>query len=590
MSDSQQHLPPGWAHVNVGEIFQELRGKVPADSASLLPFIGMDHVESDTMRLTGKGRFSEMKSAGAKFYPGDILYGRLRPYLNKVFHAEFEGVSSAEFLVFPQSRAIRNDFFKYILTERSFVNFSSHPDNVTGDRPRIDFDTIAKYQFNLPPCQEQGRIVSKIEELFSDLDKGEESLRQAQAQLKRYRQSALKAAVTGELTRDWREQNKDRLETGDALLKRILKARREAWEKAELEKMRAKGVKPKDDSWKKKYCADLMPLNNKLSCIPSSWVKVRIDITGGVQLGRQRSPKHHHGPNMRPYLRVANVFEEHIDVSDVMEMNFTEDEFVEYRLTPGDILLNEGQSADLVGRPAMYRGEVSGCCFTNTLVRYKNFPGVVDKKYALIVFLYFMHSGAFKKIAKITTNIAHLGAGRFSELAFPLPSIEEQILIAEKFHVLKQSINETADMLKGQRKKMKALRQSILKSAFSGTLVPQDPNDEPASKMLKRIAAEKTTSATPLPARRAGPRQKRREAQPAAKQAELLPVSHPKQNVAGLAQLRKAAGMSQAKLAKAIGLNQAYISQMETGKRVISKEIAEAMSRALDVDPTLFAV
>jgi len=87
---------------------------------------------------------------------------------------------------------------------------------------------------------------------------------------------------------------------------------------------------------------------------------------GRVQLGRQRAPQHHAGPNMRPYLRVANVFEDRLELGDVMEMNFDPQEYETYRLVPGDILLNEGQSRHLVGRPAIYRDEVPGACFQNT--------------------------------------------------------------------------------------------------------------------------------------------------------------------------------------------------------------------------------
>jgi type I restriction enzyme S subunit len=74
---------------------------------------------------------------------------------------------------------------------------------------------------------------------------------------------------------------------------------------------------------------------------------------------------------MRPYLRVANVFENRIDISDVLEMNFTPEEFEVYALEYGDILLNEGQSLELVGRPAMFKNEIEGACFQNTLVRFR---------------------------------------------------------------------------------------------------------------------------------------------------------------------------------------------------------------------------
>ena len=145
---------------------------------------------------------------------------------------------------------------------------------------------------------------------------------------------------------------------------------------------------------------------------------------GDIQLGRQRSPRHHSGTHMRPYLRVANVFEDRIDTSDVLQMNFTPSEFRTYELGYGDILLNEGQSLHLVGRPAMYRDEVPGACFQNTLVRFRPYNGL-DPKFALIVFLAHLHSKRFQKIARWTTTMAHLGAARFSMVEFPLPPGKE---------------------------------------------------------------------------------------------------------------------------------------------------------------------
>jgi type I restriction enzyme, S subunit len=94
-------------------------------------------------------------------------------------------------------------------------------------------------------------------------------------------------------------------------------------------------------------------------------------------------------------------------------MNFTPEEFKRFELQHGDILLNEGQGKELIGRPAMYHDELPGACFTNTLVRFRCRSGVLPD-FAMCVFLHFMKSGDFQRIAKITTNIAHLGAGRFA--------------------------------------------------------------------------------------------------------------------------------------------------------------------------------
>lgn len=103
-------------------------------------------------------------------------------------------------------------------------------------------------------------------------------------------------------------------------------------------------------------------------------------------------------------------------------MNFTPAEYATYGLEAGDILLNEGQSPELVGRAAMYRGEVPGSCFQNTLLRFRAHPGV-SSSYALIMFRSYLHSGRFKKAATWSTNLAHLGRNRFSSIEFSAASI-----------------------------------------------------------------------------------------------------------------------------------------------------------------------
>jgi type I restriction enzyme S subunit len=168
---------------------------------------------------------------------------------------------------------------------------------------------------------------------------------------------------------------------------------------------------------------------------------------------------------MRPYLRVANVYEDRLSLTDVKQMNFTPSEFETFRLNEGDLLLNEGQSLELVGRPAMYRGEVEGCCFQNTLVRFRVTEGVYNE-FALLTFLYAMHSRRFQRIAKITTNIAHLGAGRFAELGFPLAPLREQQEAVRLYHAHMQRFEEAISTLTATT----ALRQSILAAAFRGEL------------------------------------------------------------------------------------------------------------------------
>jgi type I restriction enzyme S subunit len=287
-----------------------------------------------------------------------------------------------------------------------------------------------------------------------------------------YRQSVLKAAVTGELTREWREQRKGQLESGEALLERILQVHREAWEQSELERLRVKGA-PINDKWKQKYKEPSQLGSTPRPKLPVGWTWASVEQAGEVRLGRQRAPQHHSGDHMRPYLRVANVYEDRLDLSDVKEMNFTPDEFETYALRDGDILLNEGQSPELVGRPAMYRGEVPGSCYQKTLLRFRVREGI-RSDFALLVFRSYLHSGRFRRSASITTSIAHLAAERFVVIEFPVPSEAEQVQIVDlatsKLSVIAHLERELAE----QRKAATSLRQSVLAAAFSGILVDQE--------------------------------------------------------------------------------------------------------------------
>ncbi|MFD5283796.1 restriction endonuclease subunit S [Streptomyces rubrogriseus] len=221
--------------------------------------------------------------------------------------------------------------------------------------------------------------------------------------------------------------------------------------------------------------------------LPSHWKPLTVGEAGSVDLGRQRHPSWHTGPEMKPYLRVANVFEDFIDTSDVKEMDFS-DTNGKYHLRVGDVLLNEGQSPHLLGRPAIYQGDPEGAAFQNTLIRFRPSVGITSE-WALLVFRRHMHTGRFMKESRITTNIAHLSAARLKTIEFPFPPTEEQVEIVKQ---VRQQL-EIADRMRAELESVAQgsarLRASLLHAAFTGALVPQDPADEPASVMLDRIRA-----------------------------------------------------------------------------------------------------
>jgi type I restriction enzyme, S subunit len=203
-----------------------------------------------------------------------------------------------------------------------------------------------------------------------------------------------------------------------------------------------------------------------MSGLPREWTMSTVGQVGEVSLGRQRRPRYHQGEGMRPYLRVANVFEDRIDTTDVMQMTFSDEEFERYRLRPGDVLLNEGQSPHLLGRPAIYRGQPPDVAFTNTLIRFRP-RSMVTPEWALAVFRHHMRSRRFMRESRITTNIAHLSAKRFSTVEFPVPPLAEQRRIVALLEEQFSRLDVGAAALRRARRNLRRMRVAVVESAVS---------------------------------------------------------------------------------------------------------------------------
>ncbi len=206
--------------------------------------------------------------------------------------------------------------------------------------------------------------------------------------------------------------------------------------------------------------------------IPREWGLCQIFECGEVKLGRQRSPDQHSGKWPKPYLRVANVFAGFIDFSDVLEMDFTPSEREIFSVNDGDILLNEGQSLELVGRSSIYRGESGLYCFQNTLVRFrcnaKNSPDFFAH-----LFKRFFDKGAFQRIAKQTTSVAHLGADRFAKMLCFEVEVHEQTRIAERLTIADNQLIK----LREQRAKLVRQKSGLMQDLLTGKV--QVTVDEP---------------------------------------------------------------------------------------------------------------
>lgn len=365
----------------------------------------------------------------------------------------------------------------------------------------IYLKTLGTLEIPLAPLAEQTRIVAKLEELLSDLDAGVAELRAAQAKLAQYRQSLLKAAVEGALTADWRARHTPS-ETGAQLLARILAERRSRWESRQLARFQSQGkIPPK--GWQSKYPEPVAPDTRHLPELPEGWVWATVEQLGDVQLGRQRSPDKLRGNSPTKYIRAANITERGIDFCDVLSMDFSDHEKEIFALHSGDVLLTEASgSAEHVGRPAIWPPVDDLYCFQNTVLRFS--PRGVSSDFAYFSFLAMQKLGQFRKLSA-GVGINHLSAGKFSKLPIALPPKAEQEELVRALRREFEHCDRQATALEQIRAESAAQRQNLLKAAFSGQLVPQDPADEPASALLERI---RNQAAAPRSARTAGSRRR----------------------------------------------------------------------------------
>jgi type I restriction enzyme S subunit len=309
----------------------------------------------------------------------------------------------------------------YLLSDAATRAIDEMKTGISDSGLNLTHERFRRLAFPLPSRTEQEQIVASIEEQFSRLDAAEASLERAASINDGLVSSLLAEAVLGRLLHPGHQSEST---------------------------------------------------SGRLPTLPMGWAWLKIGEVGRLDLGRQRAPRYHSGPNMHPYLRVANVFEDRIDPTDVKEMNFDPNDFEKYRLQPGDVLLNEGQSPEWLGRPAIYRGEPPDVCFTNTLIRFRA-DERVEARFALLVFRHLMRSGRFAKESRITTNIAHLSVGRLKTVEFPLPSLHDQQRTLELAEARLSVAASLHRQTMASVRRAESLRRSILREAFAGRLVSQ---------------------------------------------------------------------------------------------------------------------
>jgi len=465
--------PKGWEEKRLGDFVIYQKGKKPKNISKVkttdcnLPYVNIRAFEKNLIDEYTDGigcipcnhnDFLMVWDGARSGYVGKAISGVLGSTLVKI---QFPGIFIEYAYLFLQSKYLQ-------------INTKAKGTGI----PHVDPNLLWNYRFPIPPLAEQHRIVAKIEELFSSLEKGIESLKTAQAQLKTYRQAVLKWAFEGKLTEQWRKNNLCGLGgLGERKKDVLAKGAEDAKQDGEL-----------PDGWKWEKLSDIC------------------NLTGGVTKGKDLKGKK---TIILPYLRVANVQDGFLDLKVIKTIEVLPSDLEKYRLLYGDILYTEGGDKDKLGRGTIWKNEIDDCIHQNHIFRARP----ISEKYDSRFISYFSQTKTAKdyffKHGKQTTNLASINLTILSNLPLIIPpTLHEQSLIVAEIEKRLSVCDKLEESIAQSLSQAEALRQSILKKAFEGKLVPQDPNDLPASVLLERIRAER--AATVAKNATAGTRRKKR--------------------------------------------------------------------------------
>jgi type I restriction enzyme S subunit len=456
--------------------------------------------------------------------PGTVLLCKINPRINRTWivgeAGERRQIASTEWIAFDERDDVDQKYLMFFMQQSDIRDFlAANASGVGGSLMRINLATLKGLTFRMPGVRTQRNIVEKLEELLSDLDAGVAELKAAQRKLAQYRQSLLKAAVEGALTADWRaaqntssrrrpgpsrchedqpqqrdpglRRDDEGKETGAELLQRILRERRARWEQKQLAKFAEQGKTP-PKGWQEKYPEPVAPDLTDLPPLPEGWVWASVDqVVSESLIGLDRGQEHQSESGSVGYIKMNNIsMDGDVSLRNLVKIEADQFEIERYAVESGDLLFNTRNSKELVGKVGIVRSPSPMTVYNNNLMRIR-FDGVVLPQFACHQLCGPEFRGRMERIKKATTSVAAVYAKDFFPLAFAVPPKSEQKEIESRLDAAFESIDQQRSAIEKAIVQSESQRKNILKAAFSGQLVPQDPNDEPASELLARIRAQR---------------------------------------------------------------------------------------------------
>lgn len=358
----------------------------------------------------------------------------------------------------------------------------------------IKSSELSVHAIPVAAAEEQTRIVEKLDELLSDLDAGVAELKAAQRKLAQYRQSLLKAAVEGALTADWRvarTQRDEPHETDADLLQRILAERRVRWEAKQLAKFAEQGKAPTKD-WKSKYPVPFAPDTTDLPALPDGWMWAALDQLTEFVTSGSRGWANYYADHGATFIRSQNINKDWLDLSDIAFVNPPRNsEGARTRVQRGDLLLTI--TGANVGKSAAVNVDLQEAYVSQHVALIR--PVEPQLSAYLHMFLT-CNAGGRGQLDKQAYGAGKPGLNLQQVLAVvvPVPSSDELPGLISAIEAALDATAAQAAAVERGVKQTAAQRKNLLKAALAGHLVPQDPNDEPASVLLERIRAERAAN------------------------------------------------------------------------------------------------
>lgn len=485
-------LPPGWCYSNLEEVARSVGGGTPSKSDPTFWTDGtIPWVSPKDMKVFSVTSSEDMLAKKAldrlSLVPTDsvlvvVRSGILSRTLPVALNKQPVTINQDMRAFVPESDVSGQYLAWQLMAKEREVLSKCSKDGTTV--ASIEGPALARFPLAIAPAAQQARIVAKLEEVLSDLDAGVTELKAAQKRLAQYRQSLLKAAVEGALTAGWRAQHQP-AETGAQLLERILAERRARWEARQLAKFNEQGKTPPKD-WKAKYPDPQAYGVIDRHDVPETWTWTTLGQCFHVAVGATPSRKEpsYWGGDI-PWVSSGEVRFERITATKELITQAGIDNSSTELNPKGSVLLGmigEGKTRGQVAILGIDAANNQNCAAIR--VSETNVPP--EYVYAWLWSRYEQ-----TRRGSSGNNQPALNKSLVERMSLPLPPLEEAAEIVAVLEIQLQAIAQQERWIEKLLQQSTAQRQNILRAAFTGQLVPQDPTDEPASALLARIRAER---------------------------------------------------------------------------------------------------